>query len=71
MVMSLTGLGPENDCIGEGQQQLQTTDPSSRERGYYIRAITASVQLKKIAGLDSQGACLLDELIGGKPPVIK
>jgi hypothetical protein len=32
MVSSLKGLGPENDCAGEGQQQLQTTDPSSRQR---------------------------------------
>jgi hypothetical protein len=31
MVASPTGLGPENDCSGEGQQQL-TTDPSSRQR---------------------------------------
>jgi hypothetical protein len=33
MVTSPTGLGPESDCAGEGQQQLQTTDPSSRQRG--------------------------------------
>jgi hypothetical protein len=32
MVASPTGLGPENDCAGEGQQQLYTTDPSSRQR---------------------------------------
>jgi hypothetical protein len=31
----------------------------------------ASIQLKKIAGRDSQGACRQDELIGGKPPVLK
>jgi hypothetical protein len=30
MVASPTGLGPENDCASEGQQQLQTTDPCSR-----------------------------------------
>jgi hypothetical protein len=40
-------LGPENECAGEGQQQLQTTDPSSHQRGCYIRTTTASVQLKK------------------------
>jgi hypothetical protein len=28
-----TGLGPENDCAGEGQYQLQTADPSSHQRG--------------------------------------
>jgi hypothetical protein len=27
------GLGRENDCAGEDQQQLQTTDPASRQRG--------------------------------------
>jgi hypothetical protein len=32
MVASPTGLGPEYDCSGEGQQQLYTTDPSSRQR---------------------------------------
>jgi hypothetical protein len=32
MVTSPTGLGPENDCAGEGQQQLQTTESSSRQR---------------------------------------
>jgi hypothetical protein len=26
---------------------------------------------KKIAGRESQGACRKDELIGGKPPVVK
>jgi hypothetical protein len=33
--------------------------------------MTASVQLKKIAGRESQMACRQDELIGGKPPVVK
>jgi hypothetical protein len=34
--------------------------------------VTASVQLKKtITGRDSQGAFRQDELIGGKPPVVK
>jgi hypothetical protein len=32
MVASPKGLGPDNDCAGEDQQQLQTTDPSSRQR---------------------------------------
>jgi hypothetical protein len=30
-----------------------------------------SIQLKKIAGRESQGACHQDELNGGKPPVVK
>jgi hypothetical protein len=29
------------------------------------------VQLKKISGRESQGAWSQDELIGGKPPVVK
>jgi hypothetical protein len=33
MVMNPAGLGSENDCAGEGQQQLHTTDPSSGHRG--------------------------------------
>jgi hypothetical protein len=30
MVMSPEVLEPKNDCAGEGQQQLKTSDPSSR-----------------------------------------
>jgi hypothetical protein len=30
--MGPAGLRPENDCTGDDQQQLQTTDPSSRQR---------------------------------------
>jgi hypothetical protein len=33
--------------------------------------MTANVQLKKIAVHECQGACLQDELIGDKPPVVK
>jgi hypothetical protein len=32
MVSSHTGLKTENDSAGEDQQQLQATDPSSRQR---------------------------------------
>jgi hypothetical protein len=32
MVGSPKGLGPEKDCAGKGQQQIQKTDPSSRQR---------------------------------------
>jgi hypothetical protein len=46
MVGSPTGLGPENECAGEVQQQLKMTDTSYRERGYY-RIVTAGVQLRK------------------------
>jgi hypothetical protein len=74
MVMSPAGLEHENDCAGEDQEQLQTTDPSSRQRAYYsyIRTITASVQVEsKINGRESQGVCRQDELIGGKLLVVK
>jgi hypothetical protein len=33
--------------------------------------MTASVELKKNTGRDSQEACRQDELIGGKPPIVK
>jgi hypothetical protein len=71
MIMSPARLGPENECAGEGQQQLYTTDPSSRQRGCFIRTITTSVQLEdKITGRKSQGAYRQDELTGGKPSVV-
>jgi hypothetical protein len=61
MVMSPAGLRPENDCVGEDQQQLQMTGPSSCQKGCYIRTITASVPLEnKIVGRDSKGACRQD-----------
>jgi hypothetical protein len=45
---------------------------SSRQRGCYIRTMTAGVQLrKKYSGRESQGARRQDELLGGKPPVAK
>jgi hypothetical protein len=40
------GLGLENYCAGEDQQQLYTTDPSSRQRGYFVRTTRADVQLE-------------------------
>jgi hypothetical protein len=33
MATSPMEVGPENDCAGEAQQELQTTDPVSRQRG--------------------------------------
>jgi hypothetical protein len=72
MTMSPAGPGPENDCAGEDQQQLQTIDPSSRQRECYVKTMRASVQLEnKITGRESRGAFRQDELIGGKPPVAK
>jgi hypothetical protein len=72
MVMSPVGLRPENDCAGEDQQRLQTIDPSSRQRGCYIRTISTSAQLEnKNCGRESQGACRQDEVIDSKPSVVK
>jgi hypothetical protein len=47
------------------------TDPSSRQRGCYIRTMTAGVQLRKKSGRETQGARRLDELNGGIAPVVK
>jgi hypothetical protein len=33
MVVSPTGLTPKKDCAGEAHQQLNITDPSSRQIG--------------------------------------
>jgi hypothetical protein len=48
MAMSPAGLAPENDCAGDVQQQLP-----SRQRGSYIRGMTARVQLS-LKGLDTK-----------------
>jgi hypothetical protein len=40
--MSPVGIGTVNDCAGEDQQQLQTTDPSSRQR---VRPTSANPEL--------------------------
>jgi hypothetical protein len=37
-------------------------------KDYYRKG---SVEKKEITGRESQGACRQDELIGGKPPVVK
>jgi hypothetical protein len=56
MVTGPAGVGPENDYAGENQQQLNTTNPSSRQKGCYIRIITSIVQLEnKIAGRELKG----------------
>jgi hypothetical protein len=57
--------------ITEGQAYSQETNPSSRQRGCYIRTIIASVQSEKISGRGSEGAWRQAELLGGKPPVVK
>jgi hypothetical protein len=45
------------------------TNPPSLQRGCYIR--TVSIQLEKISDRESQGDWRQDEMIGGKPPVVK
>jgi hypothetical protein len=49
----------------QGPAAILTTDPSSCQRGCYVRIMTTTVQLK------NQGACRQDELTGGKQLVIK
>jgi hypothetical protein len=46
-------------------------EPSAWGYNWAIRTIIAVVQLKKNNGRESQGACRQEELIGGKPPVLK
>jgi hypothetical protein len=71
MVMCSAGLGPENDFAGEDQQQLQPTDVSSCQRGCYIRTMPAKYLVEKNTGRESQGSWHQNEMIGGKPPVVK
>jgi hypothetical protein len=68
--MTPAGLGPENDCAGEDQQQLQTTHPfSPSERLHKDYNHKRSVG-KKYRSWVSRG-WRQDELVGGKPPVLK
>jgi hypothetical protein len=59
----------------KGQAYSYETNPSSSQRICYIRTTTAMVQLQnkkeEISGRESRGAWRQDELIGGKPPVVK
>jgi hypothetical protein len=65
-------LYDRNVHLTKSQAHSEETSPSSRQRGCYIRAITARVQLGgKISGRRSQVAWHQDELISGKPPVVK
>jgi hypothetical protein len=54
MVTSPAGVGPENDCAGEGQQQVRTTNPFFGQWGCYVRTMRASIQLRKNVGRESQ-----------------
>jgi hypothetical protein len=42
--MNPAGLGPKTGCTGDTQQQLKTTDPTSRQRG---RPTSTNPQLTK------------------------
>jgi hypothetical protein len=44
MVASPKGLGPDKDCSGTGQQHIQKTDPSSRQRGRPTKNKTVTVK---------------------------
>jgi hypothetical protein len=53
MVMSPAGLGPENNCAGEGQQELQTTDPSERllRKEYDRKCLVEKILIVSLKGL--------------------
>jgi hypothetical protein len=42
MVTSPKGLGPEKDYAGEGQQNTEKTEPSSRQRGRPRKTVTVN-----------------------------
>jgi hypothetical protein len=68
--MSPVGVGPENDCDGKGAAIINDGLILSDERMLrkdYDRKRSA----EKSTGRESHGACRQDELIGGKPPVVK
>jgi hypothetical protein len=44
MLMSPVGLRSEKGCAGDAQQKLETTDPTSRQRG---RPTSTNPQLSK------------------------
>jgi hypothetical protein len=58
MIASPTGLRPENECAGEGQQQLYMTEKYPRQRGCYIRTMTAGVQLRKILVMSHKSSAM-------------
>jgi hypothetical protein len=44
VVARTKGLGPEKDCASKGQQHVQKTDPSSRQRGRPTKNKTVTVK---------------------------
>jgi hypothetical protein len=55
LVTSPKGLGHEKGYAGEAQQHIKQIDPSSRQRGCYIRSVDAGVQLKKNLAVSLKG----------------
>jgi hypothetical protein len=61
MVASPKGLGLEKDCAGKGQQHVQKTDPSSRERGRPAKTrLYLSNSNEAQIGLDTKACWLTD-----------
>jgi hypothetical protein len=59
-------------CALDKAKHVHERNPSSRQSVCYTRTMIARVQSqKKRPGRDFQGAWPQDELIGGKPPVVK
>jgi hypothetical protein len=68
--MSPAGLGHENNCAGGSAAIVNDRPTLSSDRTLhkvYFREFSA----EKITGHESQEACRQNELICGKPPVVK
>jgi hypothetical protein len=52
MVLSPAGLGPENDCVGEGQEQQHTTDPSPLCKVYNRKRSGEKILVVGLKGLE-------------------
>jgi hypothetical protein len=65
-------LGPKNDCAVEDPAVIVNDrpilSPERMLRKDYDRKCSVG---KNIVGRESQGACRQDELVSGKPPVVK
>jgi hypothetical protein len=55
----------------KGQAYSYETNPSSRQRGCYIRTMTARVQLRNNISSGTRGVWRQNEVFGAKPPVVK
>jgi hypothetical protein len=50
MVARPKGLGPEKDCTDKGQQHVQMTGASSRQRGRLTKNKTVTFKQQQISG---------------------